>query len=143
MLAVLKLIRSLGVGGLLGGGVAGGLFLVYPALFPAESELEEVVLVAALWGAALYKLLLTTVVKPLSYYRGLLELHLVRHQIGQQTRAEITRELTFKYFLGDNPGTPKFSDKREETQREQRLTPGNAIHGGANGAARGDGSAAY
>ena len=145
MLTARKLIRLWGVGGSLGGGLAGSLFLVYPALFPPESTLDDVVLVTTLLGAAVSQLLFIVIVRPFSYYFSLLQLYLVRQLIGEQSRAEITRELTFGYFLGDsNSRTREVFSKvgKKSGENTVQLSEG-AVGGGADGAARGDGSAAY
>ena len=96
-LATSNLIRSPGIGGCLG--VA--LLLAYPLVPPPTLAWNDVLLVTALLGVAAYQLLLVVVVRPLSYYFSLLELYLLRRLIGEQARTEITRELTFRYFLGD------------------------------------------
>ena len=140
-LATRKSIWSLGIGGCVGGALA----LAYRLVFESTSTLDGVELVIALVGAASYHLFVIVVGRPLSYYRSLLELYLVRQLIGEQTRAEITRELTFRYFLGDSDPRARqvsqISGRNPETLPSNHQTAQQA--GGTNGAARGDGSAAY
>lgn len=104
MLATPNSIRSLGLGGCLSGGLAGALFLIYRVVLPPTLTLNEIVFVTALLGAASYQVLFIVIVRPLRYYCSLLELYLLRHLIGEPVRAEITCELTFRYFLGDSWG---------------------------------------
>lgn len=102
MLDVQKTIRSLGVGGLIGGALGGILFLAYRKTLSVNADLGSLILIMALLGAGCYSLLRRMIIKPFSYYSSLIELRLLRRQIGDETRAEIARKLTVRYFLGDN-----------------------------------------
>lgn len=99
-------IRALGSGGSFCGGLAGLLFMLYPAGFPAGSSLDGVVLTAALLGASCRPAADALIFKPFQYYAALVQLALLRRHIGARTQAEIIRELTLRYFLGAGAGTP-------------------------------------
>ena len=142
MLAMPNSIRSLGIGGCLSGGLAGALFLIYRVVLPPTLTLNEIVFVTALLGAACYQVLFIVIVRPLRYYFSLLELYLLRHLIGEPVRAEITCELTFRYFLGDSyPCTSEFFSKAGKKCGKNTVQD-YCVARGASEAARGDGSAA-
>lgn len=101
MLDVQKTVRSLGVGGLIGGALGGILFLAYRKTLSVNPDLGAFILIMALLGAGCQSLV-RRIIKPFSYYLSLFELRLLRRQIGDETRAEIVRKLTIRYFLGDN-----------------------------------------
>lgn len=95
-------IRFLGFGGFLCGGLVGLLFLLYPNHFPKHITLEDIVLVSGFLGAAFHRPASTLIFKPFLYYANLTQLMLLRQHIGEQTQSEIIKELTMKYFLGEN-----------------------------------------
>jgi hypothetical protein len=97
-----KYSRSFGFGGLLCSGLAGLLFLLYRNSFPAQSAMESVMLAGAFLGAAGQRLASALIIKPLGYYARLMQLQLLQRQIDEQTQSYIKRELTIKYFLGED-----------------------------------------
>jgi hypothetical protein len=108
MLRFLEFIRSLGFGGFVGVGVAGFLYLNFPALFGAM-DFYTVLAIGAGIGGAFQKLIekgVKFVIHPLSqnddYYEKLDELRGLRatNQITEAQYQEIVAKLTEKRFLG-------------------------------------------
>jgi hypothetical protein len=107
--------RSFGLGGFIGGGLAGILFLLYPNVFPQHSTLQGVMLIGASLGAASQRLANALIFRALRFYLNLAQLIVLRPYIGDRTTNEIAQRLTRRYFLGDeNPPAqvPSPQDKK-------------------------------
>lgn len=95
-------LRSLGFGGLLGGGLAGLLFVLGPELFPVEITLNQLILIGSMLGAALHRVvdrLFGVLSKPARYYLSIGELYLQGAWVDDELKREILRALTERYFL--------------------------------------------
>ena len=109
--------RFFGFGGLLCGGLAGLLYILFPDSFPQRSTLEVVMLIAASLGAAVQRFTYALIFKPLRYYTSLAQLVILRQYIGEKTYSEILQQLTLTYFLGESnpPGSPSLRDDNRDT----------------------------
>lgn len=56
LIEIVELIKSLGGGGLLGAGLLGLIYLLYPGLFPATVTIEIVLVIGSLLGAGCHRL---------------------------------------------------------------------------------------
>lgn len=100
-------LRSLGFGGLLGGGLLGLLYSVFPNNFNQQISFEQITLIGAMIGAGGHKLidewLINSILLPIgiffSYYSELIQLVFLKRLLGRQQTHKIMRELTYKYFL--------------------------------------------
>ena len=106
--AAVTLLRSLGYGAMIGGGICGLAFCVSATSFSAHIALREVVLVGGLLGAGLHQMigkLFDTILRPvtnaLSYYSKLAQLSsLQKLGLVQPVEAHrLTESLTKSYFI--------------------------------------------
>lgn len=110
-------VRSFGLGGFLCGGLSGLLFLVCPSAPPPHASITDVLLVGGFLGAAGQRLLANIFQ---NFYSRLLQLTLLRPVIGEQTYNEILREVTLRYFLGEQH---KGFDAQDEREKARALPP--------------------
>jgi len=61
--------------------------------------IKFVIVLLALVGAAVERVVSALVIRPFMYYTRLLQLWLLRNQIDEQTRIMVVEELTVEYFL--------------------------------------------
>ena len=95
-----KLLRYLGLSAYLSGTLASFLVCLYPEIFSGGSMIKGLVVLIALVGAAVERVVTALVIRPFMYYTRILQLHLLRNLIDEQTRIRVTQELTVEYFLG-------------------------------------------
>lgn len=105
---ILRFLRPLGFGGLLGSGVAYLAYLKYPELFAGRATLEAVMVFGSLLGVGLQRAVDAVVVQGLlrpfgqsaNYYAKLAEVKLLKRNgfITEQICSQIEDELTRKYF---------------------------------------------
>ena len=95
-----KLLRYLGLSAYICGALASFLVSFYPELFWDRSMTKALILFIGLVGAAAQKAAMALIVRPFMFYTKLLQLHLLRNQIDEQTRIKIIQGLAFEYFLG-------------------------------------------
>lgn len=109
-MGMLKQIQSLGYGGLLGSGLLGLIYLIWPNLFPAHIAFENVLAVGGLLGAGLHKTIGKFVerhiLKPLMSYihfRMKMEQYLkYRSIMSDETRLKMLQKIVVDYLLGPN-----------------------------------------
>lgn len=62
--------------------------------------IKGLVVLLALVGAAVERVVSALLIRPFMYYTKLLQLQLLRNQIDERTRARVIQALTVEYFLG-------------------------------------------
>ena len=110
MLSMLELFRSMGFGALLGSGTFGVMFVISPNLFPGETSVDKAVILGALLGAGLHRLIERWVIHGMlhpitrfsTYYFRLAQLVLLSRIIGVRLQRDLIRELTRNYFLSSD-----------------------------------------
>lgn len=139
---LLTFIRSLSFGGLVGCGLAIGLYLRYPLSFADNIRFESIVILGMLLGAAAHRAIDTIIVKGVlspigrfaTYYGKFVQVELLARTglISEALCKRIKDELTTEYFLGWN-----FDDstakghlvqherlKKEQIQKAEKLDNG-------------------
>jgi hypothetical protein len=101
-------IRSLGFGGLIGAGLLGLIYAMFPNLIELKLSIDQVMIIGAMIGSGGHTLInnwfIRTFLSPvrafIGYYSAIIQLSLMRNKIGDRQCKKILRELTYKYFLG-------------------------------------------
>jgi hypothetical protein len=109
MADLIETLRSMGFGALLGGGIVGLCYIMFPQQFPGAVELKNAILIGGLLGGGAHQLidawvvrsLLKPVGRTISFYSHLIQLILLRPIIGQQMHRELVRELVRGHFVGN------------------------------------------
>jgi hypothetical protein len=95
-----QLLRYLGFGAYFSGTLASFLVCFYPEIFWERSMIKGLVVLLALVGAAVERVVSALLIRPFMYYTKLLQLQLLRNQIDERTRTRVIQALTVEYFLG-------------------------------------------
>jgi hypothetical protein len=103
-------LRSLGFGASLVAGLFGIFYLFAPKYFPAGVDLRTVLLVGAVLGSGLHRVIDKLILGPLrpflDYYSKLGQLILLRSLVGRKLQKECIEKLTRKFFLGEPTSQP-------------------------------------
>jgi hypothetical protein len=102
-------IRSLGFGAMLGAGVLGLIFVMFPAFFSERIDFNNIVFLGALIGGGSHRLIdiwfvqiiFYPVGRFVSYYSRVIQLILLSKSrtISNKQKKEILKQLTEKYFI--------------------------------------------
>jgi len=118
--------RSFGAGGLVCGGLAGLLFILYPHVFPRHSTLQGLMLIGACLGSGFQRLASSLVLKPLLFYGSLAQLALLRRWTGdlidERTYRMMARQIAVEYFLGSHDGASPPPLQNEESEVHTTIT---------------------
>lgn len=129
MVQLIGRLRALGFGGLLGGGLAGLVYSIWPNTFATGSDFQTVVTAGAIFGAGLHgvgeRIVLAVVLGPLgkrvTYYTKLWELRLLveREIVPTELGQQLLAELTASYILELPPSRRTL----QPTSKPKRLAP--------------------
>jgi hypothetical protein len=106
MTDTITFLRSLGFGGLLGGGIGGLIYLLFPGLFPDRDKvsLEGITLICGLIGAGFHgffsKLVTGNSGKFVVYYMHLATLLTWGRLLGKRRQQEMIERLTAEHIFG-------------------------------------------
>ena len=101
---------------MLGAGIAGLIYSLFPELFGHSVDLKSILIVGALIGGGLHGLIDGAIqaffgppARWVSFYSSLLNITMLFRLgvITEQRRQELVGELVKKYFLGRNPPKPR------------------------------------